>query len=522
MMLSLSSVLMFIQTISNLKIGSSAVVMPYDVDLPPEHMAFYFNNNPLAAEACRKNEDCPYKKHLDKKVCWGYEEICTEENRYFDPVCQDDSKGWVKSKKEQTEMFFNQGDFGYIKERKKEMKVLCGEGGSLLECASYTRFCRAKNVMFDFKKLLDMPEPMRYREDVIGEGQVGGYCKLDKKKLKDEGHHKSPLQSWFAELEHFVELPGQPIKEQMCDAIIDRPTFILKLDATVNMYHHFCDFFNLYASLHLNNTFSKDVYIFMWDTIPYRSNFGITWKAFTNFPLLNLGQFKGQKVCFMDAVFPLLPRMIFGMYYNMPLVPGCQGSGLFHAFNRHIIHRLGIIQQRNIENKVRITLLTRSTQYRRILNEDELIKALEKISECTVQKVNFNGRIPFIEQLEISHNSDVLIGMHGAGLTHMLFQPDWAVIFEIFNCEDENCYRDLARLRGLKYITWEKRDKLFPEDKGHHPTLGAHAKFTNYAFDVKEFIRLVNIAIHHVKNHPSFQNKHNITKSKSSPSHTEL
>ncbi|XP_076362381.1 EGF-domain O-GlcNAc transferase isoform X9 [Tachypleus tridentatus] len=469
-MLSLSSVLMFIQTISNLKIGSSAVVMPYDVDLPPEHMAFYFNNNPLAAEACRKNEDCPYKKHLDKKVCWGYEEICTEENRYFDPVCQDDSKGWVKSKKEQTEMFFNQGDFGYIKERKKEMKVLCGEGGSLLECASYTRFCRAKNVMFDFKKLLDMPEPMRYREDVIGEGQVGGYCKLDKKKLKDEGHHKSPLQSWFAELEHFVELPGQPIKEQMCDAIIDRPTFILKLDATVNMYHHFCDFFNLYASLHLNNTFSKDVYIFMWDTIPYRSNFGITWKAFTNFPLLNLGQFKGQKVCFMDAVFPLLPRMIFGMYYNMPL----------------------------------------------------LIKALEKISECTVQKVNFNGRIPFIEQLEISHNSDVLIGMHGAGLTHMLFQPDWAVIFEIFNCEDENCYRDLARLRGLKYITWEKRDKLFPEDKGHHPTLGAHAKFTNYAFDVKEFIRLVNIAIHHVKNHPSFQNKHNITKSKSSPSHTEL
>ncbi|XP_076362380.1 EGF-domain O-GlcNAc transferase isoform X8 [Tachypleus tridentatus] len=470
MMLSLSSVLMFIQTISNLKIGSSAVVMPYDVDLPPEHMAFYFNNNPLAAEACRKNEDCPYKKHLDKKVCWGYEEICTEENRYFDPVCQDDSKGWVKSKKEQTEMFFNQGDFGYIKERKKEMKVLCGEGGSLLECASYTRFCRAKNVMFDFKKLLDMPEPMRYREDVIGEGQVGGYCKLDKKKLKDEGHHKSPLQSWFAELEHFVELPGQPIKEQMCDAIIDRPTFILKLDATVNMYHHFCDFFNLYASLHLNNTFSKDVYIFMWDTIPYRSNFGITWKAFTNFPLLNLGQFKGQKVCFMDAVFPLLPRMIFGMYYNMPL----------------------------------------------------LIKALEKISECTVQKVNFNGRIPFIEQLEISHNSDVLIGMHGAGLTHMLFQPDWAVIFEIFNCEDENCYRDLARLRGLKYITWEKRDKLFPEDKGHHPTLGAHAKFTNYAFDVKEFIRLVNIAIHHVKNHPSFQNKHNITKSKSSPSHTEL
>ena len=27
--------------------------------------------------------------------------------------------------------------------------------------------------------------------------------------------------------------------------------------------------------------------------------------------------------------------------------------------------------------------------------------------------------------------------------------------------------------------------------QGHHPTLGAHAKFTNYAFNVDEFMRLI-------------------------------
>ena len=27
--------------------------------------------------------------------------------------------------------------------------------------------------------------------------------------------------------------------------------------------------------------------------------------------------------------------------------------------------------------------------------------------------------------------------------------------------------------------------------QGHHPTLGAHQKFTNYAFDVEEFMRII-------------------------------
>lgn len=35
----------------------------------------------------------------------------------------------------------------------------------------------------------------------------------------------------------------------------------------VNMYHHFCDFVNLYISQHVNNSFSSDINIVMWDTV---------------------------------------------------------------------------------------------------------------------------------------------------------------------------------------------------------------------------------------------------------------
>ena len=160
------------------------------------------------------------------------------------------------------------------------------------------------------------------------------------------------------------------------------------------MYHHFCDFFNLYASLHVNGTdedmFSRDVNILIWETFSYYSNFEITWSAFTENRLWNLRTFEGKRVCFRRVVFPLLPRMIFGLYYNTPIVWGCQESGLFHAFSKFILHRLRIPKRTPAdESGIRITLLSRNTQYRRILNEEELLSALKANKKgYTVNKVN--------------------------------------------------------------------------------------------------------------------------------------
>lgn len=90
------------------------------------------------------------------------------------------------------------------------------------------------------------------------------------------------------------------------------------------MYHHFCDFFNLYASLHVNmshpTSFSTDTNILIWETFDYRSPFSDTFKAFSHNPITDLKQYQGEVVCFKNVVLPLLPRMIFGLYYNTPLV----------------------------------------------------------------------------------------------------------------------------------------------------------------------------------------------------------
>lgn len=104
----------------------------------------------------------------------------------------------------------------------------------------------------------------------------------------------------------------------------------------------------------------------------------------------------------------------------------------------------------------------------------------------------FGKQISFKDQLRITSNTDIFIGIHGAGLTHLLFLPKWASLFELYNCEDPNCYKDLARLRGVHYVTWENSSSIETFDSDYED--GSHAKFKDFKFDVNEFDRLVKKA----------------------------
>ncbi len=171
------------------------------------------------------------------------------------------------------------------------------------------------------------------------------------------------------------------------------------------------------------------------------------------------------------------------------------------------MHRFKIEQQGPLKDKVRVTLLARGTKFRNILNQDSLIKALKKKlrDQIEFKLVTYDLNTPFVEQLKQTHNSDIFMSMHGAGLTHLLFLPHWAVVFEIYNCGDEFCYKDLARLRGVKYFTWEKENKVYPENSGKNPTTGKpDKKFTNFSFDSYEFTRIIKEIVKYLKNSEKF------------------
>lgn len=66
----------------------------------------------------------------------------------------------------------------------------------------------------------------------------GGYCTLYPDRLLNEAEHMSALQSWGPELVNFVKTDNRP--NDFCDLVIEKPTYIMKLDASKNIFVPIC------------------------------------------------------------------------------------------------------------------------------------------------------------------------------------------------------------------------------------------------------------------------------------------
>lgn len=210
------------------------------INLPDLHLPFYFSQFPNVANDCKNDPNCPYKQYLNSSRCWGYEHSCEWDTQYSIPACPGDHKGWVKTKFDQQNTFYTQADFGYIKQQLREMKVLCEPlfpDDSSLECSEHLRFCRGRNLMLNFTSLLSRTDPIRYKMDVLKDGEIGGYCDFHKHKLDEQADHISPLQSWGPEMRYFTKLNRRPILEGDCDVVIEKPTFIMKIDASMYCFY---------------------------------------------------------------------------------------------------------------------------------------------------------------------------------------------------------------------------------------------------------------------------------------------
>jgi len=94
---------------------------------------------------------------------------------------------------------------------------------------------------------------------------------------------------------------------------------------------------------------------------------------------------------------------------------------------------------------------------RKIDNEEELLNDLRvrhpNYAFRGVQIDAFDMR----DQLRLVNEADILIGMHGAGLSHTLFVPPHGGMIELvpkYYGSDNNHFVDLARRRGLALARW--------------------------------------------------------------------
>jgi capsular polysaccharide biosynthesis protein len=101
------------------------------------------------------------------------------------------------------------------------------------------------------------------------------------------------------------------------------------------------------------------------------------------------------------------------------------------------------------QNK-RVYITRNKAVKRKIQNEIEIVSILKDNDFLIVAM----EELSFYEQYKLVAESDVLISLHGAGLTHMLWMAANSKVMEIRLKDDthNNCYFSLASDLNLKYF----------------------------------------------------------------------
>lgn len=401
---------------------------------------------------------------IDKvpQSCWGYENKCSL--IYLMPEC-DSSDPEISKKNRIT--WFNQADFGYILEKRREMasrrfcipdKQSTHSVRSSLQCTKNFGTCHGEHLMVNLGQILSKGLELD-QDDLIGKGDIGGWnCDLQEKRMAEELGETGFTQSWYNELKNY-HLIRQEKSGNTCDIIIKGNTYFIKRTNPSDMYYIL---FNFYSMNQLNNNFFTDNQIIIWDNkVHDSSKYNKIWSVFSDRPLKTLDDFHAKTICFEKFSF-VMPNDASDIPYKVQLAPGCSRSGLFDAFNKHMLYKLGV-QQEYLRNKnpeydndlIRITLFSRPNQTGRILNEDELVRKLDLLSHITFHNVILS-RLSENEAIRVIHNSDILVGIHGSELDFAMFLPDWAGLIELYNFNDPK-YQNLAKLRGLSYFSLDDK-----------------------------------------------------------------
>ncbi|KAH7014432.1 uncharacterized protein B0I36DRAFT_398089 [Microdochium trichocladiopsis] len=145
------------------------------------------------------------------------------------------------------------------------------------------------------------------------------------------------------------------------------------------------------------------------------------------------------------------------------------------VFVRRVLDFFGFPPDEPVAKKpgaLRITFIDRK-ETRRVQDTPQLLAhartALAK-ANVHIRAVDF-ATLSFREQIALARETDILVGVHGAGLTHTLFmRQDMGALVEIFPEGFElRCFRAMARDRGLGYYKMhvpvvEKKEDFHVED----------------------------------------------------------
>eukprot|EP00698_Gefionella_okellyi_P018547 TRINITY_DN5569_c0_g1_i1.p1 TRINITY_DN5569_c0_g1~~TRINITY_DN5569_c0_g1_i1.p1 ORF type:complete len:536 (-),score=115.97 TRINITY_DN5569_c0_g1_i1:33-1640(-) len=241
-----------------------------------------------------------------------------------------------------------------------------------------------------------------------------------------------------------------------CDTMIENPVALVIRYEFKNLFHQMTDFINVYLGAAVTGASLDEMQVVLLDNHP-DGPFMDIWRALSPaHEVLRAKDLKG-KVCMQQPLFPVLG-------YGAPIAKDidrsneCRDGSLVQSFVRRVLLELDLLDT-PIPTQPVITFISRKDYdgrviSRKITNEDQLVAEMKsKLSGGVVNQVDF-ARISFREQLEVIRKTNILIGMHGAGLSHLLFLPKEAIVVELFQGGQPKHYRNFAKWSDKQYMAY--------------------------------------------------------------------
>jgi hypothetical protein len=234
-----------------------------------------------------------------------------------------------------------------------------------------------------------------------------------------------------------------------------------------NLHNWVRNIYNIFVLLMHFRVQPKDVYVIFMDGHP-RTELDNAWEIIYNKPI-RVGHVE-QKITFQNLILGLEEHKGPITDFYLEQVPYLEEfrSFVLSQFNLNssnslncaspritvILRRNAVYHPRNVVGNVG----------RKIFNEAELMNDLMKAFPDACVKAALMEALPMASQLNLMKSTDIFIGMHGAGMSHVTFLPKHAGILELFAKDFKIgrpwflCFEKIAKWRNMHYDSWENLD----------------------------------------------------------------
>ncbi|KAJ4982132.1 hypothetical protein NE237_032969 [Protea cynaroides] len=268
--------------------------------------------------------------------------------------------------------------------------------------------------------------------------------------------------------------------EFYCSQWVEEPTLLITRFEYANLFHTVTDWYNAYVSSRVTGLPNRPHLVFVDGHC--KTPLEETWEAL--FSGLNYSKHFSGPVCFRHAILsPLGYEAAFfkglsesincqgATAHDLWQNPNDQKTARLSEFGEMIRAAFGFPVNRNQRPKLvsgHNILFVRREDYlahprhggrveSRLINEEEVFEALKiwatNHSECKVNLINgLFAHMPMKEQVRAIQDASLIVGAHGAGLTHIVAATPDTVILEIISSQYRRPHFALiSQWKGLDY-----------------------------------------------------------------------